>query len=149
MGDGQRLRIHSVLSHEQPPHKALLNAVQPITGGGLCNLHSLNYCIAAQHQLQVRSGFQSVLQSCDLYPKPIPRDLYHRLKRAPAQANRRWGSCKALIANYASFGGLSIFHYDYKRNQTSIRKIRRFYLSTPLVKDEMVWQADVFEMRTQ
>jgi hypothetical protein len=75
--------------------------------------------------------------------------LYHRLKRAPAQANRRQCSCKALISNYASFGGLSIFHYDYQRNQTSIREIRKFQLSTRLVKDQMVWQADVFEMRTK
>jgi hypothetical protein len=66
------------------------------------------------------------LQSSDLDPKPIPRDLYHSLQRAPAQANSRQCSGKALIANYASFGRFSIFHYDYKRNQTSIRKIRKF-----------------------
>jgi len=53
--------------------------MQPITRGGLCNLHTLNYCIAAQQRLQVWSGFQSVLQNLDFYPKPIPRDLYHRL----------------------------------------------------------------------
>jgi hypothetical protein len=53
------------------------------------------------------------------------------------------------ISNYASFDGLSIFHYDHKRNQTSIRKIRKFQFSTSLVKDEMVWQADVFEMRAK
>jgi hypothetical protein len=85
--------------------------------------------------LQVRSGFQSVLQSSDLDPKPIPRDLYHRLQRAPDQANRRQCSCKALISNYASFGGFSIFHYDHKRNQTSIQEIRKLQLSTHLVKD--------------
>jgi hypothetical protein len=85
--------------------------------------------------LKVWSGFQSVSQSCDPYPKPIPRDLYHRLKRAPAQANSRQCSCKALIANYAGFGRSSVFHYDYKRNQTSIREIRKFQLSTRLVKD--------------
>src|SRR5580704_4064137 len=123
--------------------------MKPITRGGLCNLHSLNYGIAAQHQLQVWSGFQSVLQSCDLYPKPIPRDLYHRLKRAPAQANGRRRSDKALIADYAGFDGLSIFHYDDKRNQTSIREIREFHLSTSFVKNQMVRQTDVFEMRTQ
>jgi len=50
-------------------------------------LKLLNYCIAAQHQLKVWSGFQSVLQSCGLYLKAIPRDLHHRLKRAPAQTN--------------------------------------------------------------
>jgi hypothetical protein len=115
----------------------------------LCNLHSPNCGIAAQHQLQVWSGFQSILQSSDLYPKPIPRDLHHCLQRASAQANRRQCSCKAFIANYAGFGGLSIFHYDYQRNQTSIREIRKFQLSTRLVKDQMVWQADVFEMRTK
>jgi len=80
-------------------------------------------------------GFQSVLQSSDLYPEPISRDLYHRLKRAAAQANGRQCSCKALISNYASFGRFSIFHYDYKRNQTSIREIRKFQLPTRLVKD--------------
>src|ERR1700719_251478 len=95
------------------------------------------------------SRLQSVLQSSDLYPKPIPRDLYHRLKRAPAQANRRRCSCKTLIANDAGFGGLSIIHDDYKRNQTSIREISEVQLSTRLVKDQVVWQADVFEMRTQ
>jgi hypothetical protein len=109
--------------------------VQPITRGCLCNLHSPNYFIPAQRQLQVWSGFQSVLQSSDLDPKPIPRDLYHRLKRAPAQANRPRCSCKALISNYARFGRFSIFHYDDKRNQTSIREIRKFQLSTRLVKD--------------
>jgi hypothetical protein len=81
------------------------------------------------------SGFQSVLQSSGFYPKPIPRDLHDRPQRAPAQANSRRCSCKALVANYASFGGFSIFHYDYKRNQTSIREIRKFHLSTRLVKD--------------
>jgi hypothetical protein len=100
--------------------------VQPITRRCLCNLHTLNCGIAAQHQLKVGSGLQSVLQSSDLYPKPVPRDLYHRLKRAPAQANSRQCSRKALISNYASFGRPSIFHYGYKRNQTSIREIRKF-----------------------
>ena len=95
------------------------------------------------------SGFQRVLQSTDLDPKTISRDLYHRLKGAPAQANSRQCSCKALISNYASFGGSSIFHYDYKRNQTSVREIRKFHLSTRLVQDQMVWQEDVFEMRTK
>jgi hypothetical protein len=61
--------------------------------------------------------------------------LYHRLKRAPAQANGRRCSYKTLIANYAGFGGLSISHYDYKRNQTSIQEIREFHLSTSLVKN--------------
>jgi hypothetical protein len=65
------------------------------------------------------------------------------------QANSRQCSCEALISNYASFGRFSIFHYDDKRNQTSIREIRKFQLSTRLVKDQMVWQADVFEMRTK
>jgi hypothetical protein len=97
----------------------------------------------------VWSGFQSILQSSDLYPKTIPRDLYYRLKRAPAQANLRRCSCKAFFANYSGFGSPSIFHDDYKRNQTSIREIRKFQLSTRLVKDQMVWQADVFEMRTK
>src|SRR6202521_6455717 len=149
MSDGQQPGIHSILSHEQPPRKALLNIVQPITRSCLCNLHSPNYCVAAQHHLKVWSRFQSVLQSSDLYPKPIPRDLYHRLKRAPAQANSRRCSCKALLANYAGFGGFSIFHYDYKRNQTPVREIREFQLSTRLVKDQMVGQVDVFEMRTK
>jgi hypothetical protein len=99
--------------------------VQPITRGCLCNLHTPNCGIAAQHQLQEWSGFQSFLKSSDLYPKPIPRDLYHRLKRAPAQANSRQCSYKALISDYASLGCFPIFHYDYKRNQTSIREIRK------------------------
>ncbi len=123
--------------------------MQPITCGRLCNLHSLNYCIAAQHQLQVWGGFQSALQSYDFDPKPIPGDLYYRLKRAAAQANCRGRSGKALIANYAGFGSPSIFHYDYKRNQTSVREICKFQFSTPIVKDKMVWQADIFEMRTK
>ena len=100
--------------------------MQPITRGCLCNLHSLNYCIPTQHQLQVRSGFQRILQSSNFYPKSVPRDLYHRPQRAPAQANNCWCSDKALIANYASFGGFSIFHYDDKRNQTAIKEIRKF-----------------------
>ena len=101
----------------------------------MCNLHTPNCGIAAENQLKVWSGFQSVLQSSDLYPKPIPGDLYHRSKRAPAQANSRQRSGKALISNYPGFGRLSIFHYDYKRNQTSIRKVRKFQLPTRLVKD--------------
>ena len=104
----------------------MLNIMQPITRGCLCNLHTPNCGIPAQNQLQVRSGLQSVLQSSGLYPKPIPGDLYHRSKRAPAQADRRQCSCKALISNYPGFGRSSIFHYDYKRNQTSIREIRKF-----------------------
>jgi hypothetical protein len=75
--------------------------------------------------------------------------LYHGLKRAPAQSNRRRCSGKAFIADYAGFGGFSIFHYDYKRNQTTIWEIHKLQLSTPLVKDQMVWQADVFEIRTK
>jgi hypothetical protein len=85
--------------------------------------------------LKAWGGFQSVLQSSDLYPKPIPRDLYHRPQRAPVQANSCRYSCKALIANYASFGGFSVVHYDYKRNQTSVREIRKFQLSTRLVQN--------------
>jgi hypothetical protein len=113
----------------------LFNIVQPVTGGSLCDLHALNHGIPAQHQLQLWSGFQSVLHSRDLDSKPIPRDLYHRLQRAPAQANRRWRPGKALIANDAGFGGLSIFHYHYKRNQTSIGEINKLQLASPLVKD--------------
>jgi hypothetical protein len=79
--------------------------------------------------------FQSALQRSDFDPKPIPGDLYYRLKRADAQANRCWCSCKALIADYAGFGGPSIFHYDYKRNQTSVREIRKFQFSTSIVKN--------------
>ena len=127
----------------------MLNLVQPITRGGLRNLHSLNDAIAAQHQLKVWIGFKSVLQGFDLYPKPIPRDLHDRPKRAPAQANRRRCSCKALTSNDAGFGGSSIFHYDYKRNQTAIREIRKFQPSSRLVKDSMVGQADVFKMRAK
>jgi hypothetical protein len=103
----------------------LLNIVQPITRGCLCNLHTPDYCIAVQHHLQVWSGFQRILQSSNFYPKSIPRDLNHRPQRPPAQANNRWYSCIALIANYASFGGPSIFHYDDKRNQTSIQEIHK------------------------
>jgi hypothetical protein len=113
----------------------VLDIVQAITPGGLRNLHSLNHGIPAQHQLQMRGGLQSLLQSCDFYPKPIPCDLYDRLQRASVQANRRRGSCKALVANDAGFGGPSIFHYDHKRNQASIREICKFQLSTALVKD--------------
>jgi len=83
----------------------------------------------------VWGGFQCFLQSSDLYPKPIPGDLYHGLKRAPAQANSRKCSRKTLIANYARFGRFSIFHDDDKRNQTPIREIRKFQLSTRLVND--------------
>jgi hypothetical protein len=100
--------------------------VQPITRGCLCNLHTPNRGVAAQNQLQVGGGLQSVLQSSDLHPEPIPGDLYHRLKRAPAQADRRQCSGKALVSNDASFGGFSIFHHDYQGNQTSIREIRKF-----------------------
>jgi hypothetical protein len=57
------------------------------------------------------------------------------MKRAPAQANSRQCACKALISNYASFGRSSIFHYDHKRNQTSIREIRKLQLSARLMKD--------------
>jgi hypothetical protein len=85
--------------------------------------------------LKVWSGFQSVSQSSDLYPKSIPRDLYHCPQRAHAQANSRRCSGKALIANYARFGGFPIFHYDYKRNQTSVQEICKFQLSARLVKN--------------
>ena len=121
--------------------------MQPITRGCLRNLHTPN-CSIAVH-IYCRSGADSklCLKLSHLYPKPIPRDLYHRLKRAPPQANSRQCSYKAFIADNASFGRFPIFHYDDKRNQTSIREIRKFQLFTLLVKDEMVWQADVFEMR--
>ncbi|MFZ0938998.1 MAG: hypothetical protein WAN63_06175, partial [Candidatus Sulfotelmatobacter sp.] len=75
-------------------------------------------------------------------------DLYHPLKSAPVQANSRRYSRKTLLADDAGFSGLSVFHNDYQRNQTSIREIRKFQPSG-LVKDQMVWQADVFEMRTK
>jgi hypothetical protein len=122
------------LCHEQPPRKALLNVVQPIARCCLCNMQTVNYRIAAQHPSQVWGGFQSVFQSSKLHPKSIPRDLYHCLKRAPVQADSRGRSCKALFADHAGFGGSSIFHYDYKRNETSVREICKFHLSR-LVKD--------------
>ncbi len=89
------------------------------------------------------------MQSSDLYPKTIPRDLYHRSKCAPAQADSRQRPRTAFISNYAGFGRFSIFHYDHERNQTSVRKVCEFQLSTRLVKDQVVGQADVFEMRTK
>jgi hypothetical protein len=61
--------------------------------------------------------------------------LYHRLQRAAAQADSRQCSRKTLISNDAGFGRSSVFHYDYKRNQTSIREVRKFQPSTRLVKD--------------
>jgi hypothetical protein len=94
-------------------------------------------------------GFQRVLQSGDRYPKPVARDLHHRLKRAPAQPNSGRSAGEAFIANDAGFGTPSIFHDHYKRNQTSIWKVRKFQFSASLMQDQMVWQADVFEMRTQ
>jgi hypothetical protein len=75
--------------------------------------------------------------------------LHHSPQRAPAQANRRLRSCEPFIANYAGFRGSSIFHDDDKRNQTSTKEISKFQLSTRLVKDEMVGQEDVFEMRAK
>jgi hypothetical protein len=123
--------------------------VEAIARGCLCNLHPPNCGIAAQYELQVWSGCQSILQSSGLYPKTIPRDLYHGLQRAPAQANRGHGSSETLVANDASFGRFSIFHYDDKRNQTSIGEVGKFQLSTRLVNDQMVGQADVFEMRAK
>jgi len=57
------------------------------------------------------------------------------MKRTPTQANGRQCASEAFISNYASFDRSSIFHYDYKRNQTSIREIRKFHLPTGLVKD--------------
>jgi len=95
------------------------------------------------------SGFQSFLQSPDFYLKSVPGDLYHRLQGTSAQADHCGCSCKALIADHAGFSCLSIFHYDYERNQTSIREIRDFDLSTGLVKDQMVGQTDVFEVRAE
>jgi len=71
------------------------------------------------------------------------------LKKAPAQANRSHCSGTALDSNYASFDRSSIVHYDYEGNQPSIWEIRKFQLATCLVKDKMVWQGDVFEMRTK
>ncbi len=122
--------------------------MQPIARRCLSNLHTPDYGTAVQHHVQAWSGFQGILQGSNFYPKPIPRDLYYCPQRAPAQANHRRCSCKALIANYASFGGLSIFHYDYQRNQTSIEEIRKLQPYTCLMKDLMVWQSDVFEVRT-
>src|ERR1022692_213367 len=147
MSDAQRPGTHSVLSHQQPARKALLNAVQPITSGGLCNLHTPNCDIAVQQQSKVWSVFQSILQSPHFYPKSVSRDLYHRPQRAPAQANHRRCSGKALLADYAGFGGSSIFHDDDKRNQTSIREIHKFQRSTRLAKDLMSWQIEVFQMK--
>ena len=95
------------------------------------------------------SGFQSILQCSNFYPKSVSRDVYHRPQRAPAQANGRRRTCEALIADYAGFGGSSILHYDDQRNQTPVREIRKFQLSTRLVKDEVVRQIDVFQMRTK
>jgi len=109
--------------------------VQPITRGGLCHLHTPNCGMPAQNRLQVWSGFQGILQSPDFYPKSVPRDLDHRPQRTAAQANRSQCSCKAFIADYASFGGLSVFHYDHEGNQTSIQKIRKLQLSPRLVQD--------------
>jgi hypothetical protein len=109
--------------------------VQAITRGCLGNLHTPNCDIPVQDHLQVWCGFQRFLQGCNFYAKSVPRDLYHRLQRPPIQADNRRCSCKALIANDASFGGFAIFHYDDKRNQTSIREIRKLQPSTGLVKD--------------
>jgi len=120
--------------------------VQPITSGGLCHLHTPNCGITVQHHLQVWSGLQRLLQSADFYPKSVPRDLYHRPQQAPAQANRRRRSREALIANYARFGGSSILHYHYKRDQPSIREVGKLQPSARLVKDQMVRQADVFKV---
>jgi hypothetical protein len=62
------------------------------------------------------------------------------LKKSPP----RRGGIYALTENVASpfhaeprhagLGGFSIFHHDYKRNQTSVQEIREFQLSR-LVKD--------------
>jgi len=127
----------------------MLDLVQPITRRGLRNLHSLNCGIAAQHQLKVRIGFEIVLQSSDLYPEPISRDLHHRPKRARLQANRRRCPCKALPSNDTGLGGSSILHYDYKRNQTAVQEIRKFQPCRRLVKDSMVGQADVLKIRAK
>src|ERR1700733_2750808 len=77
MSDAQRPRSDSILSHQQPARQPLLNAVQPVTRGCLCNLHAPNCDIAVQQQSKVWCGLQSILQSSNSYPKSVSRDLYH------------------------------------------------------------------------
>src|ERR1039458_1229661 len=71
MSDGQHPGIPSILSHQQPPRKALLNIVQPITRGGLCNLHSPNYFIRIP-QGAVRANCSSYGQTLQLHTVPTP-----------------------------------------------------------------------------
>jgi hypothetical protein len=49
-------------------------------------------------QIEVWTGFQSCLQSFGLYPKAIPRNLHHLLKRGPAQADCCRNSCEAFFS---------------------------------------------------
>ena len=55
VGDSQRRGIHSILRDEQPAREALFDIVKPITGGCLRELHSLDYCVAGQNPLKLRS----------------------------------------------------------------------------------------------
>ncbi len=134
-GDGFRVEVGALQNAlESTPHLQLLLSRYAVVQGmqvaqtAACNrLHGIE-----QRLVRWLLMTQDRVDSESL---PITRDLYYRLKRAPAQANRRRCSCKALVANDAGFGGLSVFHYDYKRNQTSIREISKFQLSTALVKD--------------
>ena len=44
--------VHAIVRHQQPSRETLLNIMQPVTRRCLSNLHSLNYCVAAQYCLK-------------------------------------------------------------------------------------------------
>src|ERR1700730_14282470 len=51
VGDRKNFGMHAILSHQEAPRETLLYIVQPVAGGSLCNLHSLQPGMPVQYHL--------------------------------------------------------------------------------------------------
>jgi hypothetical protein len=74
MSDRQGPRIYSILRHQQPPRQTLLNVVQPIAGGRLGDLHSLDHG-------KPRRALRRVRREAVLRYNPFKIHLAHTLKQ--------------------------------------------------------------------
>jgi len=52
VSQGKQLRIESVLAHQQPAGETLFNAMEPVAGGKLCDLHAMHESEVAEFRAE-------------------------------------------------------------------------------------------------
>jgi len=121
--------------------------VETIAGRGLGNLHSLDHRVAAEGELEQRSGLQTCLQGADPDSETVARDLNELTQGRYGEAHGCGHAGDAFVSDHANFDGFTIFGGDEEGNQAPIGEIGELEFLRGLVEDGALRELDCFQMR--